>query len=315
MSAHARFLRALVPGVLLAALAAAPRARADEDTAPQPPAPPAAAGGAEAPAQPAPLAFGGDLDAAREAARRDGKALLLVVVPDWFESPAWKRVESQVLPDAKASAPLADFVRVLVRETRDREVHVRHRLAFAGYPLAVVLDSEGRYLGHVSGVPAEGEGVAWPERLAAIPPRAARIAELRTRLAAAPEDAQLLFDLGVALSDAGEDDRADALFERMEAADPLAPAERLGEARYRRLRHAVDALLLERRFGDVEARCLRWRRRFESHARLPDVLELQANALFLAGSRDEARALWQRLVDEHADTPWAARSKERLEKL
>ncbi len=264
------------------------------------------------PGETEPVAFGDDLAAAQEEARSSGRPLLVVAVPDWYESPMWRRVEKDVLAKVEVARPLTDFVRVRVAETRDREVHVRHRLPFAGYPLAVVLSAEGTYLGHESGLPGDGDVTAWPRRLAAIPARAAKVAALRKRLDVDPEDALVLFELGRLLADAGESDRADALFVRMERADPLAPAERLGEARYLQLRHAVVDLMEKMSFGDVEGRCLRWRRRFATHERLADVLLLQANARFLSNRHDDAKELWEVLVKDHADTSAGKSAKKAL---
>jgi tetratricopeptide (TPR) repeat protein len=308
----------LAPWILTLVLAAAPAFAQDDEDAPEPPAVPArtaADTSGEEAAKPEPVAFGDSLDDARAAAKESGKSLLVVSVPDWYESPAWARLESGVLDDPAKTAPLHEFELVLVKETRDREVHVRHRVPYAGYPLAVVLSSDGTYLGHTSGLPAVGEPSVWVERVAAIPARAQRISGLRKRLDAAPEDADVLFELGKVLADAGENDRADALFERMEQADPLAPAERLGEARYLRLRHQTIRLLASRKFKDVEGPCLKWRRRFSDHARLPDVLLLQANAQFLAGQKDDARAIWQTLVDDHKDSPAAKTAETALADL
>lgn len=309
----------IVTLALTLALAATPAFAQDAEDAPEPPATPAPAAAdasdEEAAKEPEPVTFGDSLDDARAAAKESGKPLLVVSVPDWYESPAWKRLESGVLDDAAKTAPLREFELVLVKETRDREVHVRHRVPYAGFPLAVVLSSEGTYLGHTSGLPAVGEPSAWVGRIAAIPDRAQRIAELRKRLDAAPEDPDVLFELGKVLADAGENDRADALFERMEQADPLAPAERLGEARYLRLRFQTIRLLASRKFKDVEGPCLRWRRRFADHARLPDVLLLQANAQFLAGQQAEARTIWQTLVDDHAESAAAKTAEKALADL
>lgn len=305
-------IRHLLLLTLVLALAV-PGAAQDGSDEPAPPAVPAPT--AEEPGEPAevaPLTFGDALDAARAEAKESGRPLLLVAIPDWYESPAWARLQEDVLGAGADVEPLRAFVRVLVRETRDREVHVRHRVAFDGYPLAVVLSSDGAYLGHTSGVPPHGDAARWIERVAAIPARAARIADLRKRLDASPEDPALLFELGKALAEAGESDRADALFERMEQADPLTPADRLGEARYLRLRHRVIDLLAEKKFGDVEGLCLRWQRRFADHARAPDVLLLQANAQFLAGQAAEARALWERIMKDHAESDAAKQATRAL---
>jgi tetratricopeptide (TPR) repeat protein len=308
-------MRSRLLPLTLVLLAAAPALAQDGDAEPEPPAvqPPAPAEEAQE-AAPEPITFGDSLDEARATAKEQGKPLLVVSVPDWYASPAWKQVEDDVLADADAAQPLAGFVRVVVKETRDREVHVRHRVPFEGYPLAVVLSSDGSYLGHTSGLPAMGVDT-WATRIAAIPARAERIAALREKLDAAPEDPGVLYELGLALVEAGESDRADALFERMEQADPLAPADRLGEARYHRLRHRIIDLMEARKFPDVEGLCLRWRRRFAEHARAPDVLLLQANAHFLAGEAPDARALWEQIAKDHADSDAAKSAKKALAEL
>ena len=307
---------ALLASLLFAGIALAQDGESSGDVPPAVAAPTAddAAKPDDAPAPS--FAFAASLDEARASAKAAGKPLLIVAVPDWYESPGWERLEKAVLATDGTSGEFAPFVGVVVKESRDHEVHVRHRVSLKGYPLAVVLDSEGRYLGHTSGTPTKDDEAGWMKRIAAIPPRAKEIAALRAQLtAASDEDPALLFDLGKLLADAGEADRADALFERMERADPLGPAERIGEARYLRLRHQVLNLLESRKFGDIEPLCLRWRRRFSSHARLPEILLLQANSLFLTGKADDARELWQTLIDDHADSDAAKTATEALEKL
>ncbi len=265
------------------------------------------------PAEPTALAFGDDLDAARAAAKASGKPLLVVAVPDWYESPAWERLEKEILADTAARAPLEGFERVLVKESQDREVHVRHRVQARGYPLAIVLGADGSFLGARSGLPG-GEAKQWPKTLAAIPGRAKRIAELRTALDAA-EEPGTLFELGSLLVEAGEGARADAVFERYERAADNPPAKRLGEARYQRLRHAVLDLLEKRSFTSVESLCLKWRRRFADHDRAAAVLLLQANARFLGGNEPGARELWERLEKDHEKSPEAATAKKALTDL
>jgi tetratricopeptide (TPR) repeat protein len=292
-------------------------AQDDEQPAKIEPATEAAADDAKS-AEPVPaatFAFAESLEAAREAAKTKGKPLLVVAVPDWYESPDWARLDKSVAADTDSGRALAGFEGVVVKESRDREIHVRHRLRVQGYPLVVVLAADGSYLGHISGSPAEGDESAWVARLVAIPPRAEKIAALRSRLDTAPEDPALLFELGRLLAEVGETARADALFERMEAADPLGPAERIGEARYLRMRHRIIDLLQGKKFADVEPLCLHWRRRFSSHARITDVLLLQANARFLAGKADEARELWQALVDDHGESDAAKTAADALKRL
>lgn len=267
-------------------------------------------------AEPAPagLEFGDDLEAARERARAEKKPLLIVAVPDWYESPGWTRLRDETLASEDARQ-LEAFVRVRVRESRDREVHVRHRLRYGGYPLAVVLAPTGGYLGHVSGLPASTAPTGWVERVAAIPARSQRMTELRTALEDTPEEPGVLFELAGLHVEAGETERAVALYERMERADPLGPPERLAEARYQRLRHAAVKALEAKKFGDVEAHCRKWLRRFAEHDRAPEVLLLQANARFLAGDADGAREVWDALIEKHADSDAAKRAGECKQKL
>lgn len=267
------------------------------------------------PAKPVPVAFGDDLAAAQKEAREAKRPLLVLVVPTWFESPEAARLDAEVLATDDARRALDPFVRVRLREGEEREVHARHRDRFDGYPLAVVLDPEGAFLGSVSGLPAEEVGKTWCARVASIPPRAQRMKELRALLAAKPEDPQALFDLALLHVEAAEPDRALPLFERMEAAAPDGPLDRLGEARYQVLRIQAVRALAERRFGDVDPACQKWLRRFASHPRAPDALLLQANALFLAGEKDRATEIWKTLAEKHAGTDAARRAKAALDGL
>jgi hypothetical protein len=270
--------------------------------------------------KPAACEFGTDLPAAQSKAKTEGKPLLVVVVPKWYDAPEAARLDKDVLtsPDAKKS--LDAFVRVRVAESEDHEVHVRHRLQFKGYPLAVVLDADGSFLGSTSGVPAEDAAKTWLLRVASIPPRASRMKALRAALDVKPEDPQTLFDLALLHVEADEPDRAIALFDRMEAADSrpgadAAPAERLGEARYQVLRIGAVRAFADKRFSDVEPLCQKWLRRFEKHVRAPEVLLLEANALYLAGEKDRAKEMWKGLVEKSAGTDAARRAKAALDGL
>jgi hypothetical protein len=263
-------------------------------------------------AKPAPVEFLTDLAAAQAKAKTESKPLLVLVVPKWFASPEVARLDKDVLTGDDARKALEPFVRVRVAENEDREVHVRHRVRFQGYPLALVLDADGSFLGSTSGLPAEDAAKTWPARVAAIPPRAKKMKELRAALAAKPEDPQTLFDLAMLLVENGEPDRAVALFDRMEAADPDCPPERLGEARFQVLRISAVRALADRRFADVEPLCQKWLRRFASHPRAPDVLLLEADALFLAGEKDRAKEIWKTLVEKHTGTDAANRAKSAL---
>lgn len=288
--------------LLVAALAAAALA----DDAPKPAAPATAA-----------VEFGTDLAAAQAAAKKDAKPLLVLVVPKWYASPEAVRLDRDVLAGDEAKKTLDAFVRVRVAESEDREVHVRYRVQFRGYPLALVLAPDGSYLGSTSGVPAEDAAKTWLLRVASIPPRAKRMQELRDALAKKPEDPQTLFDLAMLHVEADEPDRAIALFERMEAADgPAGGApERVGEARFQVLRIGALRALADKRFADVDPLCQKWLRRFASHARAPEVLLLDANALYLAGEKDRAKEIWKGLVEKNAGTDAAKRANAALDAL
>jgi tetratricopeptide (TPR) repeat protein len=261
------------------------------------------------------IEFGTDLPAAQAKAKADGKALLVVVVPKWFASPEVARLDKDVLTGDDAKRALDAFVRVRVAETEDHEVHARHRVQFKGYPLALVLDADGTFLGSTSGLPAEEVAKTWTARVAAIPPRAKRMKELRAILDAKPEDPQTLFDLALLHVENDEPDRAIALFDRMESADPNGPADRLGEARFQVLRINAVRALADKRFADAEPLCEKWLRRFASHARAPDVLLIEANALYLAGEKGRAKEIWKGLVEKHAATDAGKRAKAALDQL
>lgn len=259
--------------------------------------------------------FTTDLAAAQAKAKTEGRPLLVLVEPKWFASADVARLDREILATDDAMKALEPFTRVRVSESEDREVHVRHRVQFRGYPLAVVLDADGTFLGSTSGLPAEEAAKAWPARVAAIAPRAKRMKELRAALAGTPEDPQTLFDLALLHAEAGEGDRAIALFDRMVAADPNGPAERLGEARWHVLRIGAVRAMAERRFADVDTACQRWLRRFASHARAPEALWLQSSALCLSGEKDRAKEIWKGLVEKSPGTDAARRAKAALDAL
>jgi hypothetical protein len=266
-------------------------------------------------AKPQAVDFGTDLAAEQTRAKTESKPLLVLVVPKGAASPETARLDKDVLVSDDAKKTLDGFVRVRVAESEDREVHARHRVKFAGYPLALVLDADGSFLGSTSGIPAEDAAKAWPARVAAIPPRAKKMKELRAALAAKPEDPQTLFELALCHVEADEPDRAVALFDRMESADPNGPVDRLAEARWQVLRIESVRALAEKRFVDVEPLCRKWLRRFETHARAPDVRLIEANALFLVGEKDKAKEIWKSIVEKNAGTDAAKRAKAALDGL
>lgn len=259
--------------------------------------------------------FMGDLPAAQAKAKAEAKPLLVLVTPKWYDANEVVRLDKEVLSTADARKTLDHFVRVRVAESEDREVHVRHRLRFAGYPAAVVFGADGTFLGSTSGLPSEDVAKEWLARVAAIAPRAQKMKELRATLAAKPEDPQTLFDLALLHVEAEEPDRAIALLDRMEVAEENAPVDRLGEARYQVLRINAVRALADKRFADVEPLAQKWLRRFATHARAPDVQLLQANALYLAGDKDRAKEMWKVLVEKNVGTDAARRAKAALDQL
>lgn len=266
-----------------------------------------------APAKPAAATLDTNLEDARARAAAERKPLLVLAVPDWFESQAEAWVRDEVGEAAKST--LSNYVIVLVEESTEREVHRRHRIPAGAYPAAVVLDSEGAYLGSISGRVAPAEGETWADALARIPERRNRTTALRERLAESPEDPGLLFELADVWNALGEPARARPLLERLIRSDPLDRSGHLGEARFRVLREDVEAHLTAGRFASVEAPTLKWLRRFGEHDRAPAVRWLRSSALFLAGKRADARELWKSLVADHADTDAGKRAKDALAKL
>jgi hypothetical protein len=266
---------------------------------------------------PTSVEFGTDLAAAQAKAKADAKPLLVLVVPKWYASPEAARLDKDVLCGDDAKKTLEPFVLVRVAESEDREVHARYRVQFRGYPLSLVLATDGSFLGSTSGIPAEEAAKTWLLRVASIPPRAKKMQELRDALAAKSEDPRTLFELALLHVEADEPDRAIALFDRMEAADGSAggPSDRVGEARFQVLRIGVVRALADKRFADVDPVCQKWLRRFATHARAPDVLLLQANALYLAGEKDRAKEIWKGVIDKNAGTDAARRAKLALDGL
>lgn len=252
-----------------------------------------------------------DLDVAVRTAREAKKPLAVVAGPTWYVDPAVTRLDEKVLSRPKTKEALAGFVVVRVGEGEAHPVHVRHRLPAKGYPLTVVLSAEGTYLGSLHGL----EPARWADDVARIPARHARMAELRERLRDEPEAPALLLELAELHLEADEADRADALLERFEAADRADVSGKLGEARYLRLTLANHRALVDGRFADVEAPCLKWLRRFREHARRPDVLAIQANARFLNGEKEKARAVWAELAEKHAATDAGKQAKKALADL
>ncbi len=306
------------------ALLLSPTAFADED----PPTPDAAADEAtdESAAEtttdasdetgPAALDFFDDMEAASAEALERRLPMLILALPDWYESPEAAQLHGTILTSTAAREKLQGFVRVLVKESPDREVHVRHRVKARGYPLAVVLSADGGYVGSHAGLTTGDDAAAkWSRAVAAIPARHARMKKLRAQLAQSGEDPVVLLALARLHLESGEPERADALLARADPEGGDDAAGVLGEVRYLRLSIANDGHLTARRFTDVEPLCNRWLRRFRKHARRPDVLLLRANALYLSGKKDEARTRWKALVKEHAKAPAAKRAKAALKEL
>jgi hypothetical protein len=247
-----------------------------------------------------------DLAAARQQAAQEKKPLVVIAGPDWFEHPAVARLDDVLLQQELVRDQLQDFVLVRITEGEEREVHVRHRLPDRGYPLTVVLGPDGTFLGSVHGLRQR----TWAKQVIAVPGRHKKMQALRTELAAQPENPVPLLALAKLHLAADEPDRCDALLARLEQADRADRSGTLAEARYLRLRIGNTKALVARRFADVESICRKWLRRFKTAPQRADVLLLQANARFLNGQSEEAKTIWNELVEKHAKTP-AARKAER----
>lgn len=261
--------------------------------------------------RPAALVFEKNLETASKRALEAKRPLLVLVAPDWFEHPSVAALDNDVLDGDDARRRLTEMVLVRVTESREREVHVRHRLKDSGYPLAVVLGPDGSYLGSVAGL----DTGTWLDQVLSVPARHKRMEELRAALRERPEHEATLLELAKLHIAAAEPERADALLERLETADRDDTSGLLGEARYLRLRPAVAKALIEKRFADVESLCLKWLRRFDKAPQAPDVLLLQANGRYLNGERDRAREIWTVLVEKHADSEAGKSAREALDKL
>jgi hypothetical protein len=257
------------------------------------------------------LVFEKDLATATRRALETKRPLLVIVSPDWFAHPSVEALNEDIFTQDVVRDRLTEFVMVRVRETREREVHVRHRLKDRGYPLTVVLGFDGGYLGSVAGLDAD----KWLDRVVSVPQRHLRMEELRKDLRARPERPVTLLELARLHLESDEPERADALLERLETADRDDRSGLLGEARYLRLRPQVTKALADRRFVDVESLCLKWLRRFDKAPQAPDVMLLQANGRFLNGERDRAREIWTVLTEKHADTDAGKSARAALDAL
>lgn len=255
-----------------------------------------------------------DLESARNAAKSSDRPLVVLAVPDWFESEAEKELARR-LADADPAGPWSRVVVVLLRETTEREVHRRHRVEAGAYPLAVVLSSEGSFLGALAGRHAAVEGEDWADAVLAVPERRSRVEELRERLEREPDDLEAHFELAQLWLRLGERGRARPLLERLAREDTLDRTGRLGEARFLLLRQDVHDQLAAGRFEEVEGRTLRWLRRFSEHARALRVRLLRANALYLSGRHEDARDLWQALAEDDADAAVAGEARAALDGL
>ena len=249
-----------------------------------------------------------DLAAAQLQAAKEKKPLVVIAGPGWFKHPAVAQLSDVLLQQELVRDQLQDFVLVRVTEGEEREVHVRHRLQNRGYPLTVVLGPDGAFLGSLHGLRQR----TWAKQVMAVPGRHAKMKVLRKELAAEPGKPATLLALAKLHLQADEPDRGDALLARLEQADRADRSGTLAEARYLRLRIENTKALVARRFADVESICRKWLRRFKTAPQRPNVLLLQANARYLNGQSEEAKTLWNELIEKHAKTPAGRKAKRAL---
>jgi len=131
------------------------------------------------------------------------------------------------------------------------------------------------------------------------------VVSLEAARAADPDLAGLDLPLAVARFHAGDLAGADEALRAAEAAQPDRPEVQL----YRGL------ILLQRGEGATAASVLEGVRSADSDALNPIASYYEARAIGSTRDTEEAEAALQRVVEEHPDTPWAARAQEALDRM
>lgn len=221
-------LSAPLLGVVLAASCGAPGPKA-EASGPKPDAPAAASTPAAAnpPASAGPGVrsdgeivsavkwIEGDLEAALAAAKAEGKLVFVDVGAYWC--PPCRELEEKVFTRDDVGAALAEYVALHVDAEKGEGPELVARYKVQAYPTLLVLDASGVEKGRLV------DAMEPPDLIAALAKIAAggdALAELEQKVAAAPDDLQARYELGVAYALAARRAQAEAEFERVIAGDP-----------------------------------------------------------------------------------------------
>lgn len=157
----------------------------------------------------------GDLEAALAAAKAAGKLVFVDVGAYWC--PPCRELDEKVFTRPDVGAALADYVALHVDAEKGEGPELVARYKVQAYPTLLVLDADGVEKGRLV------DAMEPPALLAALTKIAAGgnvLAELEQKVAAAPDDLQARYELGVAYALAARRAEAEAAFERVIAGDP-----------------------------------------------------------------------------------------------
>ncbi|MCY0988659.1 thioredoxin family protein [Nannocystis sp. ILAH1] len=157
----------------------------------------------------------GDLEAALAAAKAESKLVFVDVGAYWC--PPCRELEEKVFTRDDVGAALAKYVALHVDAEKGEGPELVARYKVQAYPTLLVLDANGVEKGRLV------DAMEPPALLAALAKIAAGgdvLAELEQKVAAAPDDLQARYELGVAYALAAKRAQAEAEFERVIAGDP-----------------------------------------------------------------------------------------------
>ncbi|WP_434420521.1 tetratricopeptide repeat protein [Nannocystis pusilla] len=157
----------------------------------------------------------GDLEAALAAAKAEGKLVFVDVGAYWC--PPCRELEEKVFTRDDVGAALSKYVALHVDAEKGEGPELVARYKVQAYPTLLVLDANGVEKGRLV------DAMEPPALLAALEKIAAGgdvLAELEQKVAAAPDDLQARYELGVAYALAAKRAQAEAEFERVIAGDP-----------------------------------------------------------------------------------------------
>ena len=280
---------ALSTVLLLSLLAPAARGQDGGKAAPPPaPAPgekpSAPASAPPAPAAPAAVAWAKDLDAAKTAAKEQGRRILAVLLEDFYPSEPCGRLE-KALEDAAAREALAGFVPLRVVEKEDLAFAKSLGLDDLGHPCTAILDAEGRALAWLRGA---FDGAAWAKEVRRLGAALDALESKRAAAEKAPADAKALWELSEGLRAAGRVRDADDALARAENADPEGRTGLSPLLRYRRLEARVEDRMAVQDFEGARTLLDAYDREFPASPRRPWVAFLRAVARAYRGEVDGA---------------------------